>query len=234
MRTRALVVATALLAGCTLVNPPGEHQAPLSPTEFCRAFAELSCQGYLECCPTAVPVPFDDCVVMAANQCTSDFGALAVDSRTGYSEEAAARAAGEGRALADVCSLELADWGVRRTGFQSVLQGTLGGGERCDVPNPPRLGDFAPIFSCESPDLACVAGGSVWQCATRRGPGDPCLLTWDCQDGLYCTGLISGSCQPRQDVGAPCTSNDACASLACRGGFCVPRTATTVYCGMME
>lgn len=241
MRARASLLAFALLAGCSIVNAPGEHRAgggdaglaPLPGTEFCEAYAELSCHGYLDCCPSAAMVPIDECVVRAANRCASDFGALVVDRRTGYDDDAAARAIAEGRALVDACSLELADWGVRRTGFQSVLQGTVDGGDRCDQPSPPRLEDFAPLFSCNDIDQACVLAGSVWTCSARRAASEPCLLTWDCQDGLYCTSLIAGTCQPRQDVGAACSANDACESLACRDGMCVERTATTVYCGEM-
>lgn len=231
---RAASVLGMLLAGCSVVNAPGDHREPLSPTEFCQVYAEISCRGYLDCCPTAVEFPLEDCVRSAANDCAVEFGGLAIDPRTGYSEEEAARVAWEGSALVDDCSLELADWVVRRDGFQSVLQGTIAGGERCDVPSPPRPEDVAPIFSCASRDQACVLSGSVWQCSARRGVGEPCFLTWDCEDGLYCTGLIGGSCQPRQADGAGCAGNDACASLACRALRCVPRTAETVYCGAMD
>ncbi|UJR82499.1 hypothetical protein [Sandaracinus amylolyticus] len=227
-----LSLLSIVLGGCSVVNATSDHRDPIPSSEFCSVFAEVACRGLVECCPSAAGVDFEACLGPAAAQCAQDFGTLAADPRTGYDADAAARVAAEGNALVDTCSLALSDWILQRTGFQSVLAGTVPGGERCDAPT---IDDVAPIFSCERDDQSCVYDGTAWECSARRAQGERCLLTWDCQDGLYCAGVFgTGTCEPRQADGSLCVNDEACSSLVCRTGRCVPRTVEDVYCGMDE
>jgi hypothetical protein len=233
-RTSALaaVVWSALAStGCTLVNAPGEHRAPISAADFCGPYARVACEAHYDCCPASrqITLSFDECVDAISRECAMGFGPLAIDPRTGYSPEAAARIVAEGRSYVATCDVGIRDWYTEREGFQSVLEGSVAGGEPCGTPS---LSDFAPIFSCERRDQACVQGtGSEFECLARRGVGERCLLYWDCEPAMYCAGIFGfGTCQPRLALGAVCGNDVDCQSLVCVAGTCQARTVEEIYC----
>lgn len=259
-------VACLVLAGCSIVNDPGRHQGgqpaldagrdaaphqdagtdagpPLLPAnEFCRAYAEVYCEGYFGCCSAAERPEdaFDECVSNAQYACSNGtdatgpvLGIIVADPRTGYDPRIAAEVIAEGRALVADCSTDLLRWTTERMGLQRGLTGSIEAGAEC-TPGP-FVGlrfDFAALFSCEGTNRACVERSGQWDCLTRRDVDASCRLYWDCLDGLYCTnGVLGGTCQPRKANGGACSSGVECESLFCnRLGLCADPTQDDVYC----
>lgn len=232
------------LGACTVVNDPGRHQGGpglVQASEFCRIYAELVCDGHFDCCSAAQErseQSWASCVREEEDACARGtdlvgpvIGEIVVDGRTGYDPRIAAEALEEGRALTASCSTELLWWRYDRMGLQRGLTGTVAPGEEC-TPGP-LVGlrfDFAALFSCEGANRACVESSGQWDCLARRDVDGRCRLYWDCQDGMYCTSLLGGTCQPRKPEGESCDADVVCESLHCGAGRCAEPTPDDVYC----
>jgi hypothetical protein len=236
LHARIHLGALALIGACSVVNAPGDHRRPIPANEFCPQWAEVICRAAFECCPAGPPTDprftREECEREKALECSDQYGSLAVDPRTGYDEELAARVIHEGHAFVDACDVEFVDWFFARDGFQSVFQGTVAGGVRCDRPT---ARDPAPLFSCRERGQSCIlTSPALWTCQAQRDVGEPCLIDYDCrQPELYCEGpLFAGRCERRREVGALCTEKKQCQSYVCSGGRCAERTQNDVFCGL--
>lgn len=244
--TRSPLVCAALslcAVGCTLANPPADHSRPISGSAFCAELADVGCDAFFGCCTTAVeetPATRAACLDRIGLICARSYSPFIGDPRTGYSEYEAARSLVEGRRIADECSDDVFAWFTLRDGLLSSLAGTVPGGGDC-TPNslgPGSMLDAAALFSCRD-DLACaLSGGSSpprFNCLAPRALTEPCFLSFDCQDELYCAYDVDGrgACAPRQPDGAPCFDAAECESLACDAegsGLCVRQSAEEFFC----
>lgn len=101
---RSILIACALLAGCTIVNDPGRHQRGqpdggedggppdagpetdagvdggprlVQGQDVCREYARVRCEGYFDCCSAAVARTdevFETCLTQASADCASGEG----------------------------------------------------------------------------------------------------------------------------------------------------------------
>jgi MYXO-CTERM domain-containing protein len=107
------------------------------------------------------------------------------------------------------------------TGHSSpTLDGTCGTGVGalvcqsgvCD-PKTKTCGIATGDMTCTT-DTQCISG----HCKTATSTCVACGTDADCKSTEYCD--MSGTCQPRQPDGSPCTAPDQCSSGSCRAGFC--------------
>ncbi len=235
----AAALPLALLAACSVVNSPGDHQElePVAVHEFCAEFAAVVCDAHLACCSSAA-VDLDDCRSAWTASCASTVGTLATDPRSGYDPRIAAEVLEEGRSFTATCSTDALVWFESRAGFQRVLSGTVAGGEEC---TPNEALDLPAYVSCDDLDQACLGtGGGISVCQDRRDVGEACGGHYDCTEGLFCEDftpfILPGSCAVRLEDGAACTDDAQCASLFCPQAtprVCVTPTSDEVYC-MLE
>jgi hypothetical protein len=206
-----------LLAGCTLVNDPGQHQDPIGENDFCEELARLSCTGLAECCPTpeANEVSFDECVRLRESLCRAAelYGPVFEDPRTGYDPVVAAQVMAEGYAfIENACDPGIYEWRFRRQGLYRVLTGTVEGGDFC---TPEGEDDPAALFSCVASDPVCRPDftGTRWSCTSSAGTeGEPCIAFLDCAAEHYCD---AGTCRRSKADGEPCGEGIECLSLFC-------------------
>jgi hypothetical protein len=255
-----------LLAGCSLVNDPSAHMngtvdagfdagvdagtdagpPPIDALDFCPALAAMICEAYDSCCSMApADLDIEMCVEMMSTNCVNSYSPILFDRASGYDAAEAGRVLEEGYAFLrgengnERCDTDAAPWLANRDGLLRIMRGSLTGGEAC-TPMTLVPFDYAALFSCENPDLSCIAGNPEWRCVPRLEDGDlNCVLYWDCVDGLRCDYSgpeIAGRCGPRLPNTSPCNTDTDCDSLACEAPsegaptVCVPRTPDTVYC----
>ncbi len=247
--TRALI---GLLAGlslaCSAVNDPEAHlPEPLDATQFCEAYANVVCDGVIDCCDAAGSISRAACVAQAGVLCTERLGPLISDPRSGYDDAEAGLQLARGRLLARRCDVTFNRWLARRDGLMAIFTGSVDRGGSCgpivpeDFTTVPIQIDAPRFVSCGT-ELACRADVTFteWNCLAPAGVGDACTLG-DCETGLTCwpTSGATYECIARLPDGAACWGPGNCESYDC--GCNVDRTVCScrpddtrqqVYCGL--
>ncbi len=238
----------SLLAGCSLVNDPGDHMGGASPTpdatidatdtpdadastpdadaapapipaaEFCSELVELYCNARKRCCAGAEDENIDTCRNERAGPCANFIGGYATDSRNNYDPQRAAEVIAEGAALAETCDEDIVKWFATRDGIARVLRGTIPEAQGCSALNGTYL-------ACVRP-LACRGGAAVLgTCRPLAEEGEPCDGDLECVEPLQCD---VGACRARRANGSMCEGIYDCESLTCTEMICAPGTDT--YC----
>jgi len=246
---RGLVVAL-LLTGCSLVNAPSDHAAaPVEADEFCEQLTSILCDGVIGCCGAATGFPRDDCVTRLNPFCTSTYGPLISDGRTGYDAEEAGYRLARLLQMTRECSTEIAAELSSEDGLFALLTGTVGQGGTCNptIMERPEMDVFdSPRFLSCIGTLQCsfVADTSDWRCLPPVANGAPCSASALCEPGSICVAIsdTEARCMDRFADGAPCASSAACGSYVCgacdtAGNNCTCRpddTAEQVYCALLN
>lgn len=239
---RPVIALAFALAGCSLVNDPGDHRGgtapgvdagaadagpqPIAPADLCTELVRLLCEARLECCDDPGQT-YEECRTNAMTDCQMLVGPFLEDERTGYTPMRAGELIAEGRRIyRDSCSLEILDFLGTKERLLSMFDGTVPLNGSCSILEVPTL------LSCERPELVCQPMGFGTQCLPVRTEGEPCAFDLACETGLYCPSGMGATCAPQLADGAgPCAEGPDCQSYICNTTtmLCEPRTAD-VYC----
>jgi len=227
--------ALAGLTACTIVLDTDRHRSdvvPIAATDFCAELADIACTGRRDCCPQP-DLDFDMCLRGVATDCAADYGAYALDQRTGYDPGQAGLALAEARELVAACDPGVETWTLSPLGFQRSLAGSIPLGEPCD-PNP---FDVPNLFACLD-DGVCTQMGTAanpnWVCAPPTALGGECTYDGMCEPGLRCSTavqlIVAGTCQPLKPTGEACGRASECETFVC-DTTCRDATNEEAYCG---
>ena len=229
------LLAVPLLAACTIVLDTDRHRSdvvPIDATDFCAELSDIACTGRRDCCPQP-DVDFDVCLRMVASDCAMNYGAYALDQRTGYDPGQAGLALADARELVAACDPGIETWMLSPLGFQRVLAGTIPLGETCD----PNILDFPTLFACEDDGVCTQMGNAAnpnWVCAPPAALGGECTFDGMCEPGLRCSApfqlITTGTCQPPKPNGEACGRASECETFVC-DTTCRDATNDEAYCG---
>lgn len=230
------LLAVSWLAACSIVLDTDRHRSgvvPIAATEFCAEFADIACTALRDCCPEP-SLDLEGCVSTATAECATEFGALAIDPRTGYDAGQAGLALAEARELVVACDPGIETWSNAPGGFQRILAGTIPFGEPCD----PNVLDVPNLFACADDGVCTQMGSAVepdWRCAPPTPQDGECTFDAQCAPGLRCSAafqvVTSGTCQPLKANGLACVRNSECATHLC-DVTCRDATNDEAYCGL--
>lgn len=238
-----------LLAGCSLVNDPGDHlQAgpDAGPQgvpfeQFCDRYAEAFCAAKARCCMTA-EVDVAACSDQAAEDCTGIYGSAFGIPDVTYNPLLAAEALDSAQEILDACSIDIIDWGADRRGFLGGLEGEIEGGQPCQPMGDDDTSVFVAHLTCRDRDQICQRiSPDEWRCGLKLSDGQ------SCRSGLVCMSnrcpreplALNGTCGPGEAATSSCTSGEECASRFCTGrplspGQCVDLDPETIYCAPID
>ena len=208
--------------------------------DFCPMLAEVYCTAAEMCCE--LPTMFDRprCLSEIAGSCASIYGLTATRDEIDYDPVAAYESFARGRALVEVCSLEIQDFLVQRDGLFGGIVGTVGGGVACTPAGASDTDVTVAVLSCTGSQVCRQLSDTYWNCQEPAPDGAPCRFGFDCQNGRceQLRFLAARMCGPGEAGGSPCNpfQPDECMSLACAWDAgvsrfqCAPLTQNNAYC----
>lgn len=256
-RVGALGMVVALSTGCgkvegnkTGADPvAGTAPAPLARADYEPAFAQLSCEGFADCCESlGVPVDVASCEsqvtqilkdinAMFAKTTTYDAAAAAecLQASAGFlrcghrqigvaSPEACQRIFVGHAKPGDACKLDTDCQAVKTGSVICSYDSSSGANESgtCTVEMPGQLGE--PCLRSCLDGLLC---DGTQHCAVPVPIGSACLYTDACEGGGYC---VQSRCHELLADGEACRVNETCQNGSCVDRVCVPFAPTAERC----
>lgn len=219
------------------VNDPERNNVQAG--NICDRLATLQCAGEAHCCEQPGR-DFATCKSAVVNTCRNSayLDQMTSDASTGFDAQLTSQRLLEFEQKASSCDISVSAWGETVEGLRGIMQGTIAVNSSCAPRSLSVQGAAAALAYCQDPaQTACMPDAAffTWTCTARAAAGGPCLTDLNCQSGLFCPQddpLMPkrSTCEPRRADGESCTSANACASLACKGGVCVPASVQSTFC----
>lgn len=205
----------------------------------CERLATLQCAGEAHCCEQPGR-DFAACKAETVNTCRNSayLDQMTADMNTGFDPLLTSQRLLEFEQKASTCDISVSAWGETVEGLRGIMQGTIAVNGSCAPRALSVQGAAAALAYCQDPaQTACMPDAAfiTWTCTARAAAGGACLTDLNCQSGLFCpqdNPLMPkrSACEARRTDGQPCNASNACASLACKGGMCVPASVQSTFC----